>query len=259
LHEAAADDGKAFDMSIQPENGADDGRVRRPELPRDHPIRSFTEFWTRVSQDSQRATSGSTGAQSTHDRPSGDFINDGVKNAYAVIDRYIREGYEVANQLSQSYDPGPWLESGRQLQAQVVQTSSDLIATWFNLFGVFTELIASYIQNPSAAGLQAPLAQATAADSPLPRGPDPVFEVLAQKPTRVQANLSPGAHRFQLAGSDARNPSGAILRFDVSTSASGPVIVSVKVPLNQESGEYRGNIINDRTGEIMGTFIAQVQ
>ena len=208
-------------------------RARRPDLPRDHPIRAFADFWTNAS-DSQPTG----GADDT-------FINTGVKNAYAVIDRYISEGYKVANDMGEAYTSGPWLESGRDLQARMVQMSGDLVAAWFDL----TESMGNSFMG------EAPAPEATPGTPP----PAPiVYDVIALQRTRAQATLSPGAERFELGNGTATSANGDTLPFDVHTSADGPVRIALEVSAAQAPGGYTGNIVNARTGEILGTLLIEI-
>ena len=144
-------------------------RARRPDLPRDHPIRAFADFWTNASDN---VAAGS---------PDDTLIHAGVKNAYAVIDRYISEGYKVANDMGEAYTSGPWLESGRDLQARMVQMSGDLIAAWFDLFGVLTESMGnSFMGDPS-------VAEPTARTTPETTPPAPIiYDIIALQRTRAQ-------------------------------------------------------------------------
>lgn len=229
-------------------------RARRPEPPRDHPIRAFSTLWTEAA--SRLATS-TEGIDNTDDGAV-QCIERGVRNAYSVIDRYISEGQRVAGELGRSYaEVGLGGEGGQEIQARWLQLSGELVSSWFDLIGLMSESLIPLRDGAEAHGSR----EAAPAGSPTETAPEVVFEVASGTPVRLSANITPGAQKFSLVASPARHQQDAtsLLTFDVQTShQSSTVVVRARIPGDAASGTYIGNVVNDHTGEILGSLTVEI-
>lgn len=221
-----------------------DERASRPELGRDHPIRSFANLWTEAASRSPTSS-----ADDDADPPdTSRFIENGVRNAYTVVDRYISEGQRIASQIGQSYAELGLGEGGREFQARWLQLSGELIANWFDLLGLVSETLIPERDTRSNAD---------------PAGAShAVLEVDSARPVRIDARLVPRAHCFELADGELRDrdPDHAAIPFiALADPETAEVTIRARISANQPAGSYRGNVANRATGEILGTLSVEVR
>lgn len=224
-----------------------DERASRPELERDRPIRSFSNLWTEAAA---RSTGNGQAEESISSDTAG-FIENGVRNAYSVVDRYLNEGQRIASEFGQSYADIGLGERGQEFQARWLQLSGELIANWFDLLGLLSENLIP------EGGL--------AAESESP-GEDnqchPVLEVESARPVRIDARMAPGAHRYELADGEVRDKDSnapPIPFIALSDPDACEVTVRAQIPADQPVGSYKGNVANRVTGEILGTLTLDVR
>lgn len=223
---------------------------KRPELQRDHPYRQFSGIWTQAAS---QFGSGKETSSSESEQPggsSGEFVEQGVRSAYDVIDTYIQQGQKIAQDLAGlSYTDMPLLETTQEMQGRWMQLSSELLANWLDLIGMAFQTVL-----PESAG------QADAQVAPADPVPIIQWDIDCPIPARLKAELAPGAGRFALscAGLIGEADVPAIpIAFETRFN-DGSVGVKLNVSATQPVGRYVGSIVNTQTGEILGEAVLEL-
>jgi hypothetical protein len=228
-------------------------RVHRPPLERTGPIRDFRNVLAgptgTVNAKEPRQTSGG-GVPS-------DFIGDGVRMAYRVIDAYVRQGQEAARQFTQGGYGVPNANAGSpDPQMRATQLLTDLVANSFDLLGLYSESLSP----PPAAGSEASPVQERSAVPPNPGRDSEVqlaYEVASSQPVLVFGEFLPGRHTIDVASHGLRQLGSDAPEIGVSCKPdpdAGRVVVAIKVPDARPVGVYTGLLVRKRDGTPVGSL-----
>jgi hypothetical protein len=232
-------------------------RVHRPAMDRTAPRRDFTAMF-------ERNGSSTSPDNPADDRPfdqTGDPIGNGVRAAYEVIEGYMRQGQQAAQQYAKrSYAPFQTAPETSDLQARSLQLWTDLVANWFDLLGVLTESMvrpAAASKNGEGTSRQAP--DGEAAQSQV-RPVQLAYEVASAQPVRVYAEFHPGRETIHLATHGLRSltSSGCINVAFETPQGDGPVVIKIRVPGGQEPGLYTGALLHAHSGTAVGNLTLQL-
>ena len=95
-------------------------------------------------RESDRVPTKARGSRTTEPHSPRDFVSDGVRIGYQVIDTYLKQGQKAARQFVSASNggergPGPSDES----DIRAIQLFTELMANWSDLVGMFTETLNS--------------------------------------------------------------------------------------------------------------------
>jgi hypothetical protein len=231
-------------------------RVKRPELPRTEPLRSWAGIF------GADATAGAApDGRPAAGRNSGQAVQRGVELGYRVIDEYMKQGAAVANAFG-----GPRRKNGPsdadlpKMTQRMMQYASDFTALWFDAMGL---MMNNAEQQPGArAGQPGPAAgKASTATDAAPRaaaGTDRsrlVLELRSAKAAEVIVALDEPLHGpVRVEPLRARSGSQKITDVAVEprTEAAQPLKVRVHVPDRLRPGRYTGAIVDAASGQPRG-------
>jgi hypothetical protein len=225
------------------------GRRVRPESVRDHPFRQMGQILDR---------SKSSGTESDNE------IENGVRTAYRVIERYLAEGSEVAMKLgSMSYAPLMNREMNRDdmndVRERLGMVSSELLANWFELLGVFTDvwLTSSQDTKPKPS---TDTAHAQPASSAPPTDTACAVRILGDsRACVVRLRLShPTSSEYlgcnMLVGVRSRETISSVL----TASTTGLAVIELSLASTHPLDTYHGVVIDTRSKEPCGTLSCEV-
>lgn len=275
------------------------GRATKPDVERRHPFREFANIMQNAGHPASRTASndkregpagpGSASAAASATSQS-NFIEDGVRSAYDVIDQYILHGQDIARQFSQPYTGGynhggangtsglgnplgAFADMGRlgDIQARALRNSMDMLGTWFELVGLVTSPGVVDFRGAVNGEGATPQGSAAPASSSAPVAQpaedslqvnDVVYEIRSDKPVRVTATLNPGAYFRDLASHGLRSLDHAEVpalgvRFQTD-QRSESLLVSIDVPPGTPAGIYTGLAQDRADDEILGSVRLEV-
>lgn len=214
----------------------DEERKHRPELPRNGPIRDLSNLWKLTPNETNGGADKPTEA---------DPSEKSVGNAYDVIERYMREGQQIASKLGDAYSELNLGDSAREMQARWFELSGELLANWFDMAGSATDK-----------GLTPGSRQASTL-----RAPQVEYELECRRRARISARFSPGAQRFELSGGpsvcDDPDVPGIAWKA-ITTHESDSIVVRARIKRKQPPGCYSSNAVNAQTGEVLGRITIEV-
>lgn len=230
-----------------------DDHIRRPDPERENPFRQVGNLWSSVGappQGDERPGRGEDWPDERRDARA-EFVADGVRSAYRVIDEYLHQGRRVARQIgSLSYGPLKLGASSPDVQARWVQVTSDLIANWFDLLGLLSDTLTPTFEEPPY--------RDTPGSEEATRQASPVhvsLEVASRRPALVDVHFQPGFETVNVTSHGLRKlgEADAIpVEFDAPDHLS--LIVRVAVPDDCEPGQYSGVLLVPETGNPVGTL-----
>jgi hypothetical protein len=230
-----------------------DERITRPELDRDHPFRRVGEMWSSVGggqgpDDPLRGRAGG-GSHGEREGSRSEFVADGVRSAYRVIDEYLNQGQRVARQIgSLSYGPMKLGASNPEVQGRWVQLTSELIANWFDLLGLVTETLAPSFEGEEASPEHraTPVAPSTQVHVSV--------EIASKRPALIEVGFQPGRDTVNVASHGLQNLGGGeTIPVEFNARDHGTLIVRLSVPDDQPPGLYTGVLVVPETGAPVGT------
>jgi hypothetical protein len=180
-------------------------------------------------------------------------LESGVRTAYAVIDEYMRRGYEAArmnrehpdrrgymsdNSANYGNRPNPW------------GPMAPFTEQWMAAMRAWTEAWSAFVPG----GLQQMWNPAGAGYSNAAPAPTVSVQVSSPRPTEVTANLRPGADCVSLEADplQGEGASAATIKHVLISHEPGRVRVSVNVGADQPAGCYRGAIRRKADRSIVG-------
>ncbi len=238
-------------------------RVKRPELPRTEPLRSWSGIF---GADAARAGAQSEQAPAGRSR-SADPVQRGVELGYRVIDEYMKQGAAVANAFG-----GPrakHVASGDDLPKmtqRMMQYASDFTALWFDAMGLMMNA-AERQSGPSTgapgsgagkAGSASRASQRVATGAGRSRL---VLEVRSPKAAEIIVALDePLDGPLRVEPLRARSGSQKITEVSVEprSDPAGPLKVRVHVPDRLRPDRYTGVILDAATGHPRGRLTVTV-
>lgn len=260
-------------------------REKRPELPREHPIRNLSELWqnaaraaTGMAADMEADPQTRTNTQSNKDTAqkqdeASAVIGDAVRNAYSVIDRYLNEGQRIASELGQSYASLATSNNPQELQARWLQSSSEFVAGWMDMVGQLTEganFSALFPGGIPGMPFSNSTANNTADVHPKHSKPTTInFEVSSPRTVKLSGSAEPAAYKFDTcdgvarrstppAHSEKANATPAEISFQTKHDIQEQSISISLVVGDEPSGIYCSHLVNSRTGEILGNLCVEV-
>ena len=248
-----------------------DERLRRPDPERLGPHRDFANILRRA------------GAQPDPDDPhreptvppAGDFVTEGVRAAYQVVDTYLRQGQRVAQSFGRAaYEPLGMGRGGGELWSRWMVAVTELWAIWFEMLGTMSENMTPAMAPRRAAmepdGPRTPASPFARTGSEAPATPRPAaraatafeYEISSHRPARVRADFLPGLETDALAAHDLRclEGGGAPIPVAFEPDRDGhAVVVRIAVPPGQPAGLYTGALLHAQTGEAVGNISLQLR
>lgn len=198
------------------------------------------------------------------------ILEGGVRSAYAVIDEYMRCGYETARNLHgdpnkrgdmSDNDPNygnrynPWGPMAPLVEPWMMATQA-----WMNAWSAFFPGAWPQAWNPAnfGAGFGYPTGAQSAAPPSQGTAPNVCVQLDSDRPTEVTANLNPGADLLALKVDSLKAEGCAEPIDDVwITSQPGRVRVSVKVEPSLPAGTYSG-VIRKADRSVAGKLVVIV-
>jgi len=221
------------------------GRRVRPEHDRDHPFRQMGQILDR--------------SKSSGPAPDNEIEN-GVRTAYRVIERYLAEGSEMAMKLgSMSYAPLMNRDDTNDVRERLGIVSSELLANWFELLGVFTDVwqTSSQDTNPKPSTGSA---DAQSASNASPTDTACAVRILGESRACIVrlrlAHPTPAEYLGcnVLVGVRTRSILPAVL----TASTTGLAIVELSLEPTHPLDTYHGVVIDTRSHEPCGTLSCEV-
>ncbi len=204
------------------------------------------------------------GSRTTEPHSSRDFVSDGVRLGYQVIDTYLKQGQKAARQFvsaSNGGERGPGLSDESEIRA--IQLFTELMANWSDLVGMFTETL-----NSAAGPLRAaerPQEPSPDAAASQPRSPLAVqlsYEITSRRPALVDVEFVPGRETPSLAAHGLRclgsNAGEIAVRFEQQPDRQR-TIVSIHVSDDQPAGLYTGTLMDMRDGSAVGVLSLRIR
>lgn len=232
-------------------------RVKRPNLERTRPIRSWSALLAPPAASGLSAQDGERPGQPA------DVIARSVELGYRVVDEYISQGRKAAERLgARSSVPGALTGDVQELGARMMRYASDFVAVWMQLMeSAMRGGIARPAPSPPPAAPAAHAIRAAAADGAPSKTSAPGtrirIEVSSLWPTEVSVDLRPEATRAPLVVHALRSLDPHVPRLDDIALASGPgndpPLFRIRIPPSQPPGIYNGLIVDLETSRPVGT------
>lgn len=242
-------------------------RLHRPDPQRTGPFRQWAMMYRTQDSWNRRdpATAETNGAEPNGAEANGeswqDVVSEGVAVGYRVIEEQISQGKRVAEQISQaSYGPAAMTGDVREATERLVRYSADLVALWMEFVNaslangdLLRTLSAAWPQPGAGAAPGTPAAGAPTAFD---------IEIASTRPVRVSVDLKPGAAGRCLAthglrALESEKPPLTEIAF-ATERAGGPAVLRLRVPEGQPAGLYTGVVIDQQSGEPLGTLTARL-
>lgn len=238
-------------------------RLHREDPVRTGPIRNWATLYRR--SDSWGTRDSSMSRESANDGAQNDSTNDmvtrGVKLGYRVIEEYLRQGQQAAQQINnRSYSPGAMGNDIQEMVGRLVRYYIDLGALW-------GDLINSLVANPEFLNsllrpFQPPSTPSTTNGASANGATAVAIEVVSTRPTQVTLDLHPHLEKYSLATYDLRavdpeKPPLTDITFE-SSPDPGPVRLRIRVPDGQPPDIYTGVIVDKTTNLPRGTLSVRI-
>lgn len=231
-------------------------RLRKSDPARSAPIRTFTGTVRCPESPAGAQPGGVTGPASGRAQMGSlsDVVGEQVNLAYRVIEEEIRLGQQAAEQLNRrSYAMGnDMVDAGERL----VRYSADLWMSWLEFAG-------SLARNAdSLRNLSRPPEPERPRSTDATAGATAVsIAITSPQPARVTLHLHPAAEGCSLAVRDLKAPDPAkpaLTDVLFTPSAGGMMDLQIRVPPGQPPDLYAGLVVDQRTGQPVGTLSVQV-
>ncbi len=237
---------------------SDRKRLHRADPARIAPVRNFSKLYSRP--DSVNGTNPSKPAQADAPRKvrSAGPLAEGVELAYSVIDKYITEGRQTAEALSnQPYTTRGPNDNLQDIVERMLRFQSEILPLWIETLATLVKVDPS--RNGSAA---APEGWPGSNGSPKSETIAVSIEVISLRPVQVSVELRPNSEAQSLValGLNAVDPGKPVLT-DISLGPDeipGRIKLRLRIPENQPPGIYSGVIVNRDSGETRGTLSIRI-
>ncbi|MEP7354453.1 MAG: hypothetical protein ABI824_14600 [Acidobacteriota bacterium] len=193
-------------------------------------------------------------------------LENGVRTAYAVIDDYMKRGYDAARGNQDFSNQRGYMPDNKTYQSgwpsNPWASPQMLTEQWMTAMKTWTDLWSAFIPggaqawNPAAMGMGYPMGFPTSG------GPAPTVsvQVSSQRPIKVTANVIPGSDLCELRV-DALQSEGPVAPAIAGASVTrvpGSVNVSVAVSAEQPVGRYSGSIRKAGDGCVVGRLTVEI-
>ena len=237
---------------------SDRKRLHRADPARIAPLRNFSKLYSRP--ESVNGTNPSRQTQTDAPRKAGSAgpLAEGVELAYSVIDKYIAEGRQTAEALSnQPYTTRAPNDNLQDVVERMLRFQSEILPLWIETLATLVKVDLS--RNGTA---PAPEAWRGSNGSPTSQTIGVSIEVISLRPVQVSVELRPNseAHPLVALGLNAVDPGKPVLT-DISLGPDeipGRIKLRLRVPDNQPPGTYSGVIVNRDSGETRGTLSIRI-
>jgi hypothetical protein len=237
---------------------SDRKRLHRADPARIAPVRNFSKLYSRPDSVNGTSTSKQTQADAPPKVRSAGPLAEGVELAYSVIDKYIAEGRQTAEALSnQPYTTRAANDNLQDIVERMLRFQSEILPLWIETLATLVKVDPS--RNGSAA-----VREWWPASNGGPRSETIAvsIEVISLRPVQVSVELRPNSEAQSLAalGLNAVDPGKPVLR-DVSIGPDeipGRIKLRLRIPENQPPGTYSGVIVNRDSGETRGTLSIRI-
>jgi hypothetical protein len=250
-------------------NGRTNGRLQRPELSRDRPIRSFSTLFGPPAEPTG-AKSGETTTADQGNGPPQDSVDRGVSTGYRVIEEYLQRGQRAAKAASSPPSPDPASEVPRsaKLTERMFQYASDFAAVWLELMQTLM-LANPAVQSQQGASVGPFAVGEEHRKAPSnERGAHPeaslscAVEIDSRRPVEVSWEIRPEAasadlsvHHLQAADAAAPLLAGASLS---RVAHGGRFVLRLKVADDQPAGTYTGLVVDRATNLPAGALVVRI-
>jgi hypothetical protein len=238
-------------------------RLHRQDPERTDPLRQWAMMYRTPDSWNQRdpaPESAAAGAEANGESWQ-DVVAEGVAVGYRVIEEQISQGKRVAEQLSQaSYGPAAMTGDVREATERLVRYSADLVALWMEF--VNTSMANGDLLRTLSAAWPQPAAGAPPEATDAGAATAFAIEIASTHPVRVTFDLKSSAAGRRLATHGLRaleveKPPLTEIAFETDW-AGGPVALRLRVPEGQPPGLYTGVVIDQQSGEPLGTLTARL-
>jgi hypothetical protein len=233
-------------------------RLHRDDPARIAPVRNFSKLYSRSS--SANGTHAAKGAQpdsplrTTASGP----LAEGVELAYSVIEKYIAEGRQTAEGLSnQPYATRATNDNLQVLVERILRFQTEMLPLWI-------ETLTTLVKVDPARNGYAPSSDARPPSNDAPKTDTMAvtIEVVSLRPVQVSVELRPNSEPQSLVamGLSAVDSGKPILK-DISLvpdEVAGRIKLRLRIPESQPPGTYSGVIVNRENGETRGTLSVRI-
>lgn len=179
-------------------------------------------------------------------------LENGVRTAYAVIDEYMRRGYEAAGFNHNGNKRGP-MGDKKDYWQDPSNTIAALTEQWLTMMRTWTELWSSFIPRTWPQGAWSPTA---------PSAPTIGVRVVSRRQTEVTASLRPGADLIELVADPlftrGRHEPPIDPKKISFERGPGTVRVIVEIDDAQPTGRYEGAIRNKADRSEAGSLVVVI-
>jgi hypothetical protein len=192
-----------------------------------------------------------------------DFVSDGVRLGYQVIDTYLKQGQTIARQFAGT-PYGAETDQGHRQEPDLrsIQLLTELMANWSDLVGIYTEALSSAPEFIRPSG-QSQAHPAGAASKATPSSTVQLaYELTSRRPALVDVEFFPGRETLDLAAHGLRcldsSVSEIAVMFDRQLDRQRTVI-SIQVSDDQPPGLYTGTLIDSHDGSAVGIVSLRIR
>jgi hypothetical protein len=177
----------------------------------------------------------------------------GVRNAYDVIEDYMRRGYEAAFDNQNSIRRGPMKQDKANLNIQTILTPlTQLSDLWLDGMRKWIDVLSAFVPRES---------ETASASAPV-HPPQVTVQVFSDRPTDVSVQLTPGTDEKDLKADsldDGPNvPPIKAGNISIKRDNKGNVRILLKVDKDQPAGKYVGAIRVESDHRPVGKIIATI-
>ena len=250
---------------------AEGERVRRPELPRTEPIRSWSTLFGApgAAAASGAARFGIPGIPSIPGDPGAasvgpEAVRRGVEMGYRVVDEYMKQGASVANAFSNPSRQGA-AESAPDLSKmteRMMQYASDFTSLWYDAMGMMMGTMSAQAR-PDAG--KRPSGDTTSASQPSAAvlgHSRIILDVKSVQPAEIVVALDGPVYSDALTVEELKPRTGKSsisgARVEPASEAAGPLKVQVHVAADVAPGRYTGAILDAASGKPKGRLTVTI-
>lgn len=231
---------------------SDPQRLRRPELSRSEPLRTFSTLFGAPREQAPGAPPAD--AAPAAGRSLEDAITRSVELGYRVVDEYIRQGQRAAERArTRSFEGAAIRSEFEDVAMRLAQVASDFAATWLE----WAELAGAARTGDTPVAPAAP----SAAQSAPPERTRIRVELASRRAADVSLDLRPEARPplvvHALRATDPEKP--RIVDARLEPDADGALVLRVRVADDQPPGVYSGLVLDPESERPMGAVAVTVR
>ena len=233
-------------------------RLHRDDPTRIAPVRNFSKLYSRSSSpNGTHATKAAQPDASRRTTGSGPLA-EGVELAYNVIEKYIAEGRQTAEGLSnQPYATRAPNDNLQVLVERVLRFQAEMLPLWI-------ETLATLVKVDPVQNGYAPSSDAWPRSNGAPKAETMAvsIEVVSLRPVQVSVELRPNSEpqslvALGLSAVDSGKPTLKDISL-VPDDVAGRIKLRLRIPESQPPGTYSGVIVNRENGETRGTLSVRI-